>query len=442
MPRRKEAPPVAKPTGRRRLIEIGKDILIAALTCSAVFLAWQTPLVTQLRGWVAAAPPAVEPVARQPKEAVEPYGIAARNTRGLYGAVYDALQVDRAFGELSPLLGEGFAAAGTPERTTRRQWQAYLEAPGIYCTFQGAPSLSVMSAWLGQGTGSLEGKACALLLAWDGTQVWLSWRDGNDYYRTSTQVHYEGHMDAVLEKFDPNGAAFAYVLAQTDRAYETIDPDVLVPMTAPQPQRYAVSAPDFVGDGEALEQLLTALGFQSGVGSAYEAAGGLAINESGDRLRVSADGGVIFHAGEEARYPVSTQTGRVTAEEAATAAWTLLNRAATPWKGEALDFVLTGTEEGEEGWTVTFHSRLEGIPLQTGTEGWSASFTIADGRVTDFALTLRSYLPTGETALLPGQRLAAAALGAETYQDSGKRLILSYHDTGSSSLAAGWMAEE
>ena len=39
MPRRKQSPPVAKPTGRRRLIEIGKDILIVALTCSALFRA-------------------------------------------------------------------------------------------------------------------------------------------------------------------------------------------------------------------------------------------------------------------------------------------------------------------------------------------------------------------------------------------------------------------
>lgn len=443
MPRRKQTPPVAKPTGRRRFIEIGKDLLIAALTCSALFLAWQTPLATQLRGWVSPAAPAEEPVARQPKEAVEPYGITARNSMGLYGAIYDSDQVDRAFGELSPLLGEAFATAGTPERTTRRQWQALLEAPGVYCAFQGAPSLQVMSAWLGQEVGSLTGNAQALLLGWDGAQVWLCWREGDSYYRAPTRVLYQGRMDAILEGFSPNGAAFAYTLAQTDPAYEPIDPDVLVPMTVSQPRAYTASAPDLAGDQEALEQLLSALGFQSGVGSAYEAVGGLAINEGGDRLRVSSDGTVIFHAGDEPRYPVPTQLDRPTAEEAATAAWTLLGRAAAPWKGDTTVFVLTGAEETGSGWTVTFHSRLEGVPLRTGTEGWTARFTVAGDRVTDFTLTLRSYAPAGEeTTLLPSQRLAAAAMGSESHRQSGRRLTLCYSDTGGGSLTAGWIAEE
>lgn len=441
MSRRKQSPPVAKPTGRRHFVEICKDILIVILTCSAVFLAWQTPLASQLRGWVTPAAPAVEPVARQPKEAAEPYGIAARNSMGLYGAIYDADQVDRAFHQFSSLLGEAFASAGVPERTSRRQWQTLLESPGVYCAFQGSPPVSLLSAWLDEEGPALEGNAQALLLSWDGRQVWLCWRDGDSYFRVPTQVVYEDHMDSVLESFNPNGAAFAYALAETDRAYSSIDPDVLVSMTAPQPRDYTASTPDLVGDGSALEQLLTALGFQSGVASAYEATGGLAINESGDRLRVGADGTVVFHAGEETRYPVAAQGGRPTGQEAALAAWSLLNRATAPWKGDTF-FVLTGAEETADGWTVTFHGRLEGVPLRTGAEGWTASFSIAGDAVSDFTLSLRTYSPTGETSLLTSQRLAAAAMASDTYRDSGKRLILCYNDTGSSSLTAGWMAAE
>lgn len=441
MPRRKETPPVAKPTGRRRFMELCKDGLIVALTCSAAFLAWQTPLATQLRGWVSPAAPAVEPVAQQPKEAVGPYGIAVRNSMGLYGAVYDADQVRWAFDRLSPLLGEAFATAGAPERASRRQWQSLLESPGVYCAFQGSPPVSVLSAWLDQEGAGLEGKAQGLLLAWDGKQVWLCWRDGNSYFRSATQVLYQGGMDGDLESFSPNGAAFAYALAETDRAYTSVDPDVLVSMTAPRPGDYAVSAPNLAEDRTALEQLLTALGFQSGVASAYEATGGLAINESGDRLRVGADGTVVFHAGEETRYAVTAQRGRPTADEAALAAWSLLNQAAAPWKGEVF-FVLTGVEETAEGWTVTFHSRLEGVPLRLGSEGWSASFTISGDAVSDFTMTLRAYTPTGETTLLTSQRLAAAAMASDAYRDSGKRLMLCYNDTGSPSLTAGWMTEE
>lgn len=440
MGRRKASPPVAKPTGARRLIELGKDLLIVALTCLAVFLTWQTPLTTQLRDLVGQPDQVAQPVSQQPGGAVTPYVLTARNSLGLYGAAYDKELVARAFEQLSPLLGEGLATAGTGERITRRQWQKLLEEPGIYCAFQGTPPLAVLSAWLG-GEGSLEGQAQALLLAWDGSQVWLCWREDARYFRAGTQVAYEGHMDSALESFSPNGAAFASAMAQSDRAYISVDPDVLVSMTAPQPQEYAAAAPDLVRDPEALEQLLGALGFQSGVGSAYEAAGGLAINESGDRLRVSGAGTVLFHAGEEPRYRVAAAADRPTAEEAATAAWELLNRAAAPWKGET-DFVLTGAEETAEGWIVTFHGRLRGIPLSVGTEGWYASFTVTDQMISDFTVQLRSYTARGWATLLTQERLAAGAMNSPSMQGKGRRLTLCYSDAGSAVLVAGWVAEE
>lgn len=434
-------PVVAKPTKRQRVMELGKDLLIVALTCSALFLAGRTPLFTQLWGWVDPPTRGVETTERQPGEAVMPYGIAARNSLGLYGAVYDDGQVRRAFEQLSPLLGEGLTTAGEPERIARWKWRELLEKPGIYCVFQGTPPLSALSAWMGEEGTAPEGRSQSLLLILDDGQVKLCWRDEGSYYLCSTSVAYEGHMDAVLEEFSPNGTAFAYMLAQTDRAFASIDPDVLVPMTAPQPKGYTASSPDLVGDGEVLGRLLTGLGFQSGVGSAYEAGGGLAINESGDRLRIGADGTVTFHAGEETRYPVACRGERPTGEEAAMAAWTLLEGAAAPWKGETA-FVLTGAEETALGWTVTFQSRLNGIPVRTGTEGWCAQFTIKGEAVSDFTLLLRSYGVTEETLLIPGQRLAAAAMNAPVHQDSGKKLTLCYRDGGGASLTAGWAAVE
>lgn len=441
MSRRREGPQVAKPSRGRRLIEQGKDLLILALTCSALFLVWQTPLATQIRGWVDRPTRTVEQGNRQPRGTAEPYGMAVRNSRGLYGAIYDADQVDRTFELLFPLLGEGLSTAGSPEKITRWRWQAGLGGPGVYCAFQGQPSLRVLSAWLGETNEGLTGGAQALLLTWSGDQVWLCWRQGEEYYRAPTQVTYEGHMDGILEEFSPNGAAFAYTLAETDRAYGAVDPDMLVSMTAPQPTEYTLTVPDLVGDRETLGRLLAALGLQSGASSAYEVSEGLAINEGGDRLRVSAAGSVVFHAGDEIRYPVTAEAGQPTEEEAALAAWLLLNRITEPWRGDAV-YVLTGVEPAGEGWTVTFHSRLEGIPVQVGGEGWSASFTITGQAVSDFTLFLRSYTSTGEISLLPGQRLAAAALAAPVYRDRGRRLTLSYHDTGSAALTAGWVAEE
>lgn len=424
-----------------RLKELAKDVLMVALTCSAVLLAAQTPIFHQVWGWITPPAQISQPPARQSEDAVIPAVICARNSLGLYGVSYDEDLVGHTFDHLSPLLGEGLATAGIPERVGRWQWQGLLESPSIYCQFQGIPPLEALRAWLGrQETGdSLPGSARALALARSGDQVWLAWRDGDGaYYRARTGVIYEGSMEALLEEYNPNGAAYAYTLAGEDRAYAALDPFELVSMTSPRPQSWSVSAPDLVGDRTELESLLNALGFHSGVGSAYESGGELAINEGGDRLRVGPSGSVTFRAGEEIRYPVSSDGGSPTAAQAALCAWNLLNRATAPWKGET-SYVLTGAEETSHGWTVTFHSRLDGVSVLTGEEGWCATFTVTDGGITEFTLLLRKYAPTGVATLLPPQRLAAAALNSMPESDG--HLMLCYPDTGSGIMEAVWRTE-
>ncbi len=437
MARHKQVPPVARPTGRRRLVELGKDLLIVLLICSAVLLAVQTPLADQFRGWMTEPIQDAEPVARQRSEAVAPYALTVRNSTGLYGVSYDQALVERAFERLSPLLGEALATAGTAESASRHQWQALLESPGIYCSFQGSPPLAALSAWLG-GRENLRGRAEALVMAWDGSTVWLCWRDGNTYRRAATQVAYGGHLDVALAEFNPNGAAFAYALAEEDDTYDALDPYVLISMTAPQPQVWSATSPDFVSDRASLEQLLSNLGFQAGVDFAYESGGDLAINENGDRLRVGAGGQVRFHAGGEPRYAVAAAEDKPTVAEAALTAWDLLNRAAGPWKGEG-SYVLAGAEETTDGWIITFRARVGGIPVWLGEEGWTARFTVKDRQISDFTLALRTYADTGATSVVPRERLAAAALSA--LPNSGGQLILRYNDTGAVSLSAGWVAE-
>lgn len=438
MARHKQIPPVAKPTPRRRLLELGKDLLIVALTCSAVLLALQTPMFSRFQGWITEQPQAAASTEQPRSGAVEPYLVAVRGKMGLYGVSYDATLTKRAFDRVSSLLGEGLATAGSAESITARQFWALLEKESIYCAFQGSPPLSTLSEWLGGG-GTLTGSADSLLLAWDGTSVCLAWRGDGHYYRAVTRVAYQGDMEAALSEFSPNGAAYVHTLSRYDDTYSTLDPAVLVGMTAPQPQVYAATSPDPVSDRAALGDALDALGFQSGVDLAYESAGELAINESGDRLRFTSAGKLTFHAGEEIRYPVAGEGDTPTEAEAAQAAWDLLNRAVAPWKGE-LEYVLTGVEWDGEGWQVTFGARLGGVPVWTGESGECARFTVRGRKISDFSLTLRGCAATGATTSLPGERLAAAAL--RSLPEAGSRLTLRYTDSGQAELVAGWVAED
>lgn len=434
---RKKGPQVAARTLRQKLIELCKDVLILALTCSAIYLAGMTPMMTQLRSWMTPPAPTAQSQPRQARDSVIPYSVAVRNSLGLYGVSYDKTMVERAFSQLSPLIGEALSTASAPESITSAQWRQLLDCEGVYCQFQGKMPLEALAAWLGDGS-DLTGGAETVALGWDGERVWLGWQEGDAYYRAPTQMSYPGHMSGALEEFSPNGAAFAYTIRETDRTYDTLDPYVLVTATIQRPMTYAVSSPDLIGDADALSTLLEALGFRSGAGSAYEAAGERAINENGDRLRINAAGRVVFHAGEEERYPVSTVGETTAAQEAALAAWELLNQAVEPWKGECT-YVLTGVEETEKGWKVTFQPRLEGIPVHAGESGWCAQFTVEGRRITDFIIDLRSYTSTGTTSLVTSERLAAAALKG---QKSSGQLKLRYTDNGSATVTAGWVAED
>lgn len=436
--RKGRRPEVVRLSPRRRLIELGKDLFILLLTVSSVYLLTRTPLFQQ------AQPAANRPTSisgqssGESEDLLTPLALAVRNERGLYGVAYDATTMSRAFEQVSPYLGKALTSASGVEETTAEIWSQLRRQPGIYCSFAGKLPLSVLSASLGGSETRLSGTAESLLLVWDGESTALAWREGKNYHRASTTVAYTGGLNELLERFNPNGAAFAETLSARDEVYATLDADVLLTMTSIQPKTYTVTTPDFVNDGSALSQLLTALGFQSGTNSAYQSMGELSINENGDRLRVSSQGVVTFHAGGDTRYSVSSRTETPTAAEAVQAVYPVLQKALAPWREEGAA-VLSGVESTPEGWQISFRLLLGGVPAQVGEEGWVAQFTTTGKELSGFTLCVRSYTAGDGFGTVPPARLAAAALTA--LPASSGKLRLSYPDGTTGNLNAGWSTE-
>lgn len=440
MARHNRVPAVTRPTGRRRLIEWCKNLLIVLLTCSAVFLAYQTPLVSHFRDMVAPTLSVEENAASTSREALIPYALRVSNSLGAYGVSYDDSAVSRIFLRFDSYLGEAFSTAGEPQELSARRWRALLESDGLYCVFQGNPPLSAFSSWLGMEE-TLTGQLQALLLAVekDGT-VTLAWRDGDTLYGAETEVSDTAGLREMLEDYTPNGATFAYTLTAADDAYEALDDYTLLTATVPQPKVYTASAPDFVNDDAALSELLSALGFLVGMESAYETSEGLTVTENGDRLQVTAAGELTYRAGEETRYPVPASGRSVpTAAQAAQTVWELLCRVAERFDGTPT-YVLTGAERTENGWAITLEARLNGIPLTTGTTGWCVRAVTEGRKLSELSMTLRTYTPTEDTTLIPSARLAAAAL--RSLPNSNGALMLAYHDSSSATLTAGWITGE
>lgn len=440
MARRDRVLRVPKPTGKRRLIEWGKNLLIVLLTCSAFFLACQTPLVTHFNGFSAGNLPRVEEVSDTTgREALMPYALRVNNSLGAYGVSYDDGTVSRVFQRFDTVLSEAFSTVGEFREISTRQWRKLLESRGLYCVFQGSPALEVFSAWFG-GEESLEGQLQGLLLALEDDTVTLAWRDGNTFYGAETALTDPASFAELLEDFAPNGASLAYLSVADDTAYEALDDYVLLTASVPQPQIYSATSPDFVADTNALSELLSALGFLAGADSAYETADGLTVTENGDRLQVTAGGGITYRAGDESRYPIQSVTRAVsTAAQAAQGAWELLCRM-TDLFDHTPAYVLTGTEKTETGWEVTFEARLDGIPVAMGGAVPCVRVETVGNKISEFSLTLRIYEPTGETTLVPTPRLAAATLRSVPNNDG--QLVLTYSDSLSATLTAGWLTGE
>ena len=61
------------------------------------------------------------------------------------------------------------------------------------------------------------------------------------------------------------------------------------------------------------------------------------------------------------------------------------------------------------------------------------------GQIVSFTLFFRRYEDSGQTGLVPQERLAAAAL--EALAPEGRELALCYSDAGGDTVSAGWVAK-
>ena len=93
----------------------------------------------------------------------------------------------------------------------------------------------------------------------------------------------------------------------------------------------------------------------------------------------------------------------------------------------------------ERGWEIDFGYSLNGIPVHL-DQGYAARFLVAEGRVEQFTLRLRSYSGGGGTGAVLPARQAAAALLAQG--GTGAELALVYLETGGDTLSASWAGRD
>ena len=248
---------------KRRLIEWGKNVLIALLTLSAVFLLTMTPLIQDsgladlFRPQRAAGSP--DPIGA-PSGTVLPARLAVYRDGERYGLQYDDVRMDEAFASFGPLLGSALAEAGESRTLTETEWRGCLRGQGVYFDFSGSVPISALARWLGgSGECALDGSARRVVLAeGEGDSVALCWQDAEDgaFYTCPTTLSRSLHLDPAVEAVTPNGAYFAFEDAELS---QLLDPGTLVTEEVPSGTQYAVSAPLSAAAG--IETLLDELSF-------------------------------------------------------------------------------------------------------------------------------------------------------------------------------------
>ncbi len=424
----------------RTAVELGKDVLIVALICSALWMLGRGGLISRLGE---ESPDRVESQQNSTQvqaEPVRPMRLTATLQGGgepvRYTAQYDEAAVDALFQQTAGLLMETLSSAEPPRAISRRDWeQALARAPGLCFDFQGEMPLSALTGWLRVELSVPDALVRRMVLTvWEGTAA-LYYCDLNtqSWYRCVTQVVGETQLENALAGLSANGAYYAF---ESGSAREMEEDTLLVP-DPPALTVYTGINP-MSGGRTALEGLMTDLGFNLSSCVFYSGAGEEVGRSGSDTLRLSKEGVVEYHTDEDGpkQFPVSGASGQSQVFAAAEACSRLLRQAVLDRCGQAHTY-LSRVEQTAEGWHLEFEYSVNAVPLRL-KGGPAARFEVKNGQITAFILRLRSYMPGEETQIILPPVQAAAAMDALAL--NGRELQVMYWDSGEERVVPGWTA--
>lgn len=426
-----------------RLLELGKDVLIVLLACSAVWLTTRVQRTGSLGDLLADTPQEGQGQTQAPgqMEMVRPVRMAAVGRSGettiRYGAQYDQQSTDALFQQVANLLVEALSDGGEMSPVGQWEWRTALTSPpSLYFDLMEGVPLSVLTGWLtGESTGG-EVFVRRLALAASRGQVFLYYQDeeSGQFYAGPVDVISVSRLESAVSGLSDNGACFAF----EKEGYSLLSPYTLLMPGTPQPAVYQVYNP--LSREEGLNSLLEALDFPASSSYTYQGTDGeLVVRNGYDTLRVSAQGTVRYHTteGEISRYPVASDTGGTGCYEAVEACRVLVSETLGTQCGAAR-LVLTHVERITGGWAVEFGYCLDGAAVQVYEEGCAARFLVQNGQIAEITLQARSYEETAESGLVLPRLQAMAAMEAAGLE--GRELLLGYQDSGGGTVTAGWIA--
>ena len=260
----------------RRLLEIGKDLLIAALVLVNLTLAIMclpSKTLTQTKWLAGALRPFAGLFGLNEAEltytapatgstivgAAQPLIITLSTEAGRQSAQYDFAALDELYGQYGSLLAQALESAETPQTCTRTEFYAALRGTGAAFCFPGAISPSVLGAWLNVRAPE-GGQAQWYVLAQeeDGVTLYLAGEQFSAYFeglpvdfeRAERLVAVGGTVTtlvALVHELEPYDSSFVHLrelsMEQISAAIErmsTLDVEGIAALPGVQPKRAGV----------------------------------------------------------------------------------------------------------------------------------------------------------------------------------------------------------
>ena len=413
---------------KKRLLELGKDVVILLLIVSALLLGRQSGLIGRLRPGGERSGEGEGTVSVGVSAAATPFAMAVVSERGggRCGLTHGLARVGEMYDRFSAALGEALGSSGEPVSVPESAWREALEGPGVYFDYLYDQPLSLLAVWLGteMSGGAASHTARRLCLALEGESLALYYiraRYG-EYYRCETALS-ASTLSARLQEYNSNAASFVF---ETEGdcgvdAYALLEGGT---------QRYdRVTATNPLRDATLLSALPGV--FEFSALRSYSESDGTVFVDGDATMRVSAGGTVSYRCKTDG---LPLGTAGMSPQTAVEAARALCQRGPGASCGAAaLGLSALRYDQASDTYFISFEYAVNGVPVRL-TEGAAVELTVTGGRLQEAVLRYRSYAAEAEGLVpLPSvQALAAAkAMG-------GGALALTYIDT-QRSVSLQWL---
>ncbi len=360
-----------------------------------------------------------------------PVQAAVMSQNGIFAVGSGFEELDRVYDSFSQIFSEALGSAKEPAAITGEEWLKTLGGEGVYMAFDVCVPLSCLAGWM-SGTSSLEFAADRFVLSVSGENVCLCYSDGASFFSCDTSASSVMLLDR-MEQYRPNGARFAFQLAETWDVYNNVDPASVVPPAMSAGVYGAENSLDTQSVNALMESLLINPFTESGY---IDERGNAVYLCAGGTLKISPDGYASYElnsTGKTEELFTAGQNGAIDLGGAIEKTRQFAQKTVSSRCGSARVY-LSAIEQTQSGYAFTYSYYIDAMKAFAGEGGFAARFEFEGSAVSKIELCYARF-ESKEQQLELMQPLYAAA----TYPALKRaRLCAAYTRTDEGLFTAWW----